>query len=209
MTKKERAAACVEALKAKYPEARCSLRSLNAFQLLVATRLSAQCTDARVNLVTPKLFERFPTPKDFADASPEEVGEYIKSCGLYRTKAKSLVEMGKMLCEKFGGEVPDTLEDLIKLPGIGRKTANLIMGDVYGKPAIVTDTHLIRITNRLGLVNATDPYKVEMHLKGIIDPAESSDFCHRIVIFGREICSARNPKCEECILKRYCKNQAK
>ena len=131
MTKKERAAACVEALKAKYPEARCSLRSLNAFQLLVATRLSAQCTDARVNLVTPKLFERFPTPKDFADASPEEVGEYIKSCGLYRTKAKSLVEMGKMLCEKFGGEVPDTLEDLIKLPGIGRKTANLIMGDVY------------------------------------------------------------------------------
>ncbi len=209
MTKKERAEACVSLLKQRYPDAKCSLESVNAFQLLVATRLSAQCTDARVNMVTPALFERFPDPKAFAEASYEEVGEYIKSCGLYKTKSKSLVEMSKMLCEKFNGEVPATLEELVTLPGIGRKTANLIMGDVYGQPAVVADTHLIRISNRLGLVDSNDPYKVEMQLKKILDPKESSNFCHRMVHFGREICSARKPKCQECPLSDYCKYKSK
>ena len=166
MTEKQRAAQCVEILKKVYPDARCSLDSKSAFELLVATRLSAQCTDARVNMVTPALFKRFPTPEEMSKGSYEEVGEYIKSCGLYKTKAKSLVEMSKMICEKFGGEVPATLEDLITLPGIGRKTANLIMGDIYGKPAVVADTHLIRISNRLGFCDTSDPVKVEMKLKG-------------------------------------------
>ena len=205
MTKKQKAAKCVEILKEIYPEAKCSLNSKNAFELLVATRLSAQCTDARVNLVTPSLFEKYPTPLEMSKASYEEVGEYIKSCGLYKTKAKSLVEMSKMLCENFDRQVPKTLEELITLPGIGRKTANLIMGDIYRKPAVVADTHLIRISNRLGLCNTTDPVKVEMQLKGILDPEESNDFCHRIVHFGRDICSARNPKCKDCALIAFCK----
>lgn len=208
MTKKQRAALCVNALKELYPRAKCSLESTSAFELLVATRLSAQCTDARVNMVTPALFKRFPTPLEMSKASCDEVGEYIKSCGLYKTKSKSLVEMSKMLCEKFGGEVPATIEDLTSLPGIGRKTANLIMGDVYGAPAIVADTHLIRISNRLGLCDTADPYKVEMQLKAIIDPKESNDFCHRAVLFGRDVCSARAPKCDGCPLFSLCKNKA-
>lgn len=208
MTKKQRAALCVNALKELYPRAKCSLEAKNAFELLVATRLSAQCTDARVNMVTPALFKRFPTPLEMSKASCDEVGEYIKSCGLYKTKSKSLVEMSKMLCEKFGGEVPATIEDLTSLPGIGRKTANLIMGDVYGAPAVVADTHLIRISNRLGLCDTTDPYKVEMQLKAIIDPKESNDFCHRTVLFGRDVCSARAPKCDGCPLFSLCKNKA-
>ena len=209
MTKKQRAEQCVSALKELYPQAKCSLESKSAFELLVATRLSAQCTDARVNMVTPALFTRFPTPLEMSKASYDEVGEYIRSCGLYKTKSKSLVEMSKMLCEKFGGEVPATIEDLISLPGIGRKTANLIMGDVYGAPAVVADTHLIRISNRLGLCDTTDPYKVEMQLKAILDPKESNDFCHRTVLFGRDICTARSPKCDGCPLSSLCKNKAK
>ena len=209
MTEKQRAAQCVEILKKVYPDARCSLDSKSAFELLVATRLSAQCTDARVNMVTPALFKRFPTPEEMSKGSYEEVGEYIKSCGLYKTKAKSLVEMSKMICEKFDGEVPATLEDLITLPGIGRKTANLIMGDIYGKPAVVADTHLIRISNRLGFCDTSDPVKVEMKLKGILDPEESNDFCHRIVHFGRDTCSARNPKCNCCPLSELCRNHVK
>ena len=206
MTKKQRAALCVNVLKELYPRAKCSLESTSAFELLVATRLSAQCTDARVNMVTPALFKRFPTPLEMSKASCDEVGEYIKSCGLYKTKSKSLVEMSKMLCEKFGGEVPATIEDLTSLPGIGRKTANLIMGDVFGKPAIVTDTHCIRLVNRIGLVEGIkDPKRVEMALWKLIPPEEGSDFCHRLVYHGREVCTARTkPYCDKCCLQDIC-----
>jgi endonuclease-3 len=206
MTKKQRAQFCVEQLKIKYPDAICSLNADNPFQLLVATRLSAQCTDARVNLVTPALFAAYPTPKAMAKASYEQIEDLIKSCGLYKTKAKSLVDMAQILCEKHGGQVPDNLQDLTELPGIGRKTANLIMGDVFKQPgSVVADTHLIRITNRIGLVTTKDPYGVEMALRKILPPEESNDFCHRIVHFGREICTARNPKCELCPIKENCK----
>lgn len=205
MTNTQRAANAVKILKEIYPNATCSLNANNALQLLIATRLSAQCTDARVNLVTPALFERFKTAEDFAEAKQQEVEVYIRSCGLYKTKAKSIIEMCKIICSDFGGRVPDTLEKLISLPGIGRKTANLIMGDIYKKPAVVADTHLIRISNRLGLVNAKDPYKVEMQLKEILDPNESNDFCHRIVLFGRDVCSARKPQCSSCKLAEFCK----
>ena len=210
MTKKQRAIAAVEGLKALYPEAICSLTADNPLQLLIAVRLSAQCTDARVNLVTPALFARFPTLDSLADADPEEVGEYIRSCGLYKTKAKDIVMMCRMLRDVYGGEIPDTVEELTKLPGVGRKTANLVCGDVYGKPAVVADTHCIRITGRLGLTDGTkDPYKVEMQLRKVLPPDESNDFCHRLVLFGRDICSARSPKCGECPLNEFCKNKGK
>ena len=210
MTKKQRAIAAVEGLKALYPDAICSLTADNPLQLLIAVRLSAQCTDARVNLVTPALFARFPTLDSLADADPEEVGEYIRSCGLYKTKAKDIVMMCRMLRDVYGGEIPDTVEELTKLPGVGRKTANLVCGDVYGKPAVVADTHCIRITGRLGLTDGTkDPYKVEMQLRKVLPPDESNDFCHRLVLFGRDICSARSPKCGECPLNEVCKNKGK
>ena len=210
MTKKQRALAAVEGLKALYPDAICSLTSDNPLQLLIAVRLSAQCTDARVNLVTPALFERFPTLDSLADADPDEVGAYIRSCGLYKTKAKDIVAMCRMLRDVYGGEIPDTVEELTKLPGVGRKTANLVCGDVYGKPAVVADTHCIRITGRLGLTDGSkDPYKVEMQLRKVLPPEESNDFCHRLVLFGRDICSARSPKCAECPLSEVCKNKGK
>ena len=209
MTKKQRAAAAVAALKELYPEAVCSLTADDPLQLLIATRLSAQCTDARVNLVTPALFARFPTLDSLADAEPEEVGEYIRSCGLYKTKARDIVAMCRMLREEYGGIIPDTVEKLTKLPGVGRKTANLVCGDVYGKPAVVADTHCIRITGRLGLTDGSkDPYKVEMQLRKILPPAESNDFCHRLVHFGRDVCSARAPKCGGCPLRTVCPSAA-
>ncbi len=205
MTKKQRAIAAVEELKAVYPDAVCSLTADNPLQLLIATRLSAQCTDARVNLVTPALFARFPTLEDFAAADAEEVGEYIRSCGLYKTKARDIVAMAAMLRDEYHGVIPDTVEELTKLPGVGRKTANLVCGDVYGKPAVVADTHCIRITGRLGLTDGSkDPYKVEMQLRKILPPEESNDFCHRLVLFGRDTCSARAPKCGECPLRSFC-----
>lgn len=210
MTKKQRAIAAVEGLKARYPEAICSLTAENPLQLLIATRLSAQCTDARVNLVTPALFSRFPTLDSLADADPEEVGEYIRSCGLYKTKAKDVVAMCRMLRDGYDGIIPDTVEELTKLPGVGRKTANLVCGDVYGKPAVVADTHCIRITGRLGLTDGTkDPYKVEMQLRKLLPPDESNDFCHRLVLFGRDTCSARSPKCGECPLRDFCPSAGK
>lgn len=210
MTKKQRAIAAVEGLKAVYPEAVCSLTADDPLQLLIAVRLSAQCTDARVNLVTPALFARFPTLDSLADADPEEVGEYIRSCGLYKTKAKDIVAMCRMLRDVYGGVIPDTVEELTKLPGVGRKTANLVCGDVYGKPAVVADTHCIRITGRLGLTDGSkDPYKVEMQLRKILPPAESNDFCHRLVLFGRDTCSARSPKCGECPLRDICPSAGK
>lgn len=207
MTKKERALKAIEILKKLYPEAICSLNASNPFELLVATRLSAQCTDARVNLVTPALFERYKTVEDYAAADVKDIEKYIHSCGFYKSKAESIVGMAQKILSDFGGEVPDNIEDLTTLPGVGRKTANLIVGDVYGKAAIVVDTHCIRITNRLGLVKEKDPKKIELALKKIIPAEEGSDFCHRIVLFGRDVCSARKPKCDECSLFDFCKRE--
>jgi len=205
VTKKERAQKAIEILKEVYPEAVCSLTASNPFELLVAVRLSAQCTDARVNLVTPALFEKYKTLDDYCNAKIEDVEEIIRPCGFFKTKAKSIVEMAQQVKNDFNGVVPDTIEDLITLSGVGRKTANLIVGDVYGKESIVVDTHFIRISNRLGLTKEKDPKKIEFEMKKIIDKNEGSDFCHRIVLFGRDTCSARKPKCDICPLKEICK----
>ncbi len=206
MTKKQlRALKAVEALKALYPDAICSLTADSAFELLVSVRLSAQCTDARVNLVTPALFARFPDAASMANADVKDVEELIRSCGLYKTKARDLVAMAKMLMEQYGGQIPSTIEELTTLPGVGRKTANLVCGDVYGVPGcVVADTHCIRISNRLGLCDSTDPKKVEMQLRTLLPPEESNDFCHRLVLFGRDVCSARSPKCSACPLNNDC-----
>lgn len=205
MTKKERALKAIELLKELYPEAICSLNAGNPFELLVAVRLSAQCTDARVNLVTPALFEKYKTLDDYCNADQGDIENIIHSCGFYKSKAQSIVAMANMIRDDFGGVVPDNIEDLIKLPGVGRKTANLIVGDVYGKESIVVDTHMIRISNRLGLVDTKDPKKIEFALKKIVPADEGADFCHRIVLFGRDTCSARKPKCSECSLYEICK----
>lgn len=205
MTKKERALKAIEALKIKYPNAECSLTASNPFELLVAVRLSAQCTDARVNLVTPALFERYKTLDDYCNADLKDVEELIKSCGFYKNKALSIIGMAQKIRDDFDSRVPDNIDDLITLPGVGRKTANLIVGDVYGKESIVVDTHMIRISNRLGLVDSKDPKKIEFSLKKIIPSEEGSAFCHRIVLFGREICPARKPKCDECPMADFCK----
>ena len=205
MTKKERASKICELLKVAYPEAICQLNADTPFQLLVATRLSAQCTDARVNLVTPALFEKYPSENELAQADIADVEKLIHSCGFYRAKAKDLVGMAKDVRDIYNGTLPDTIEELTKLPGVGRKTANLIVGDVYKKPAVVADTHVIRITNLLGLTDSKDPKNVEMQLKKILPPDESNDFCHRIVLHGRAVCVARRPKCTECSLKETCK----
>jgi len=205
MTKKQVAAEAVEILKKQYPDAVCSLNADNPFHLLIATRLSAQCTDARVNIVTPGLFEKYPDVYAMAQAEITDVENIIRSCGFYHHKAKDLIEMSGQMIERFDGRVPDNIEDLTTLSGVGRKTANLIVGDVYGKPAVVADTHLIRISNRLGLVNTKDPLKVELSLRKIIDSEESNDFCHRCVLFGRDICDARKPKCLNCPMTGLCK----
>ncbi|MBQ8623198.1 MAG: endonuclease III [Oscillospiraceae bacterium] len=204
MTLQEKADIIMDRLEELYPDAVCSLEYEKPYELLIATRLSAQCTDARVNIVTKDLFKRFPTLSSFASAKVEEIEEMIRPCGLFRTKAKSIYELANVLIDKFGGELPDNMDDLTSLPGIGRKTANLIMGDVYKKPAIVTDTHCIRICNRLGLSQGDDPKKVETQLWQVLDPLRSSDFCHRIVHFGRDVCRARTPKCDECPLFDMC-----
>ena len=205
MTKKERAAAVTELLKSVYPDAECALHYTHDYELLFATRLSAQCTDARVNIVTETLFRQFPTLESFAAAPEADIAEAIKTCGLFRTKARDLKACAIMLLDRFGSKVPDNMEDLLTLPGVGRKTANLILGDIFGKPAIVADTHCIRLSGRLGFVkNEKDPVKVEAALRKLIDPAESSDFCHRLVLFGREWCTARSPKCTGCPLGAVC-----
>lgn len=208
MTKKEIAQKAVEALKKEYPEGICSLEYQDPLELLIATRLSAQCTDARVNMVTPALFERFKTAQDFADATYEEVAQYIKSCGLYQTKSKDIVNMCRMLCEQYDGQVPSTLDELITLPGIGRKTANLVMGDIYHmEGAVVVDTHCIRITRRLGLHTETDQKKIEFALRKLLPPTESSDFCHRLVLHGRAVCTARKAHCEKCCMNEFCRKK--
>lgn len=205
MTKKERALKAIQILKERYPEAVCSLTASNPFELLVAVRLSAQCTDARVNLVTPALFERYKTLDDYCNADIKDIERLIHSCGFYKSKAESIIGMARMIRDKFDGRVPDNIEDLITLPGVGRKTANLIVGDIYGKESIVVDTHMIRISNRIGLVTDKDPKKIEFALKKIVPAEEGSDFCHRIVLFGRDICSARKPLCEKCEMAEICK----
>lgn len=204
MTKKEKAAEICRRLEEFYPDARCSLVYSKPHELMIAGRLSAQCTDARVNTVTKVLFEKYKTPEDFKNADISDIEEIIKPCGLYRTKARSIKEMCTSLVDRFGGELPKTIEELTSLSGIGRKTANLIMGDVHRLPAIVTDTHCIRITGRLGLTKNKEPKKVEDDLRKIIPPEKSSDFCHRLVIFGRDICKARGKTCSRCPLSDLC-----
>lgn len=197
--------AIIEELKQLYPDALCSLEYQKDYELLFSVRLAAQCTDARVNLVTPALFERFPTLEAFAAATPDEVGEYVRSCGFWRAKAKDIVGSAQMLLRDFGGKVPDNMDDLLRLPGVGRKTANLILGDVYGKEGYVCDTHCIRITGRLGITDGSkDPLKVEQQLRKVIPPEESNNFCHRMVLHGRALCMARGPLCSECPLQSLC-----
>lgn len=203
----ERVQGILEALKQEYPDALCALQYKKDYELMIAVRLSAQCTDARVNLVTPALFQRFPTLDAFADADVAEVEQYVHSCGFYKHKAQDIVQACRMLREKFGGKVPDNMDDLLTLPGVGRKTANLLLGDLYGRPgSVVCDTHCIRIANLLGLAAGKEPEKVETQLRAILPPEESSDFCHRIVLHGRSVCVARRPACEKCCLAPFCKS---
>lgn len=196
----------IDILSHRYPDALCALQYEKDYELMIAVRLSAQCTDARVNLVTPALFAAYPTLEAMAQADIANVENYIHSCGFYRQKAKDIVLACQMLINQYNGKVPGTMEELLKLPGVGRKTANLLLGDIYGTPgSVVCDTHCIRICGRLGLSKGKEPEKVEMQLRKILPPEESSDFCHRIVLFGRDICTARNPKCSECPLSPLCK----
>ena len=204
MDKKECAAKAVELLKKEYPDAVCSLEYQKPHELLIATRLAAQCTDARVNMVTPVLFEKYPTLQALAEADEQDISDIVRSCGFCKTKSHDISQTCKILVRDYDGVVPDTVEELIKLPGIGRKTANLVVGDVYGKPAVVCDTHCIRITNLLGLTDTKDPAKCETELRAILDPAESNNFCHRLVLHGRAVCIARRPQCEKCVLREIC-----
>lgn len=206
MRKKELAKEVIERLKKEYPDAGCSLEYDQAWKLLVSVRLAAQCTDARVNIVVEKLYEKFPDVKALAEAPVEEIEEIVRPCGLGKSKARDISACMKILWEQYGGNVPEDFDSLLKLPGVGRKSANLIMGDVFGKPAIVTDTHCIRLANRIGLVDGIkEPKKVEMALWKIIPPEEGSDFCHRLVFLGRDICTARTkPHCEKCCLRDIC-----
>lgn len=206
MTKKKLALEIIERLKKEYPDATCSLDYNNAWKLLVSVRLAAQCTDARVNAIIPELYEKFPDVNALADAKPEEIEAIVKPCGLGRSKARDISACMKMLRDEYGGNVPENFDELLKLPGVGRKSANLIMGDVFGKPAIVTDTHCIRLVNRMGLVeNIKEPKKVEMALWKLIPPEEGSSFCHRLVYHGRNVCTARTiPHCENCCLSDIC-----
>ena len=199
----------IDALKILYPDAKCSLTYEKPHELLIATRLSAQCTDARVNIVTETLFKEFKSVEEFAQAPIERLEEIIHPCGLYKTKARDTKKMCQQLLENYNGQVPDSIEELTKLSGIGRKTANLIMGDIYGQPAYVCDTHCIRITNRLGITDSKDTLKVENQLRKSLPPEESNDFCHRTVLFGRDICTARSPKCENCPLNNLCPSATK
>ena len=208
MKLKEKAAAVCDILDSLYPAAVCSLNYEKPYELMIAVRLSAQCTDARVNQITPALFAQFPTLASFADADITALEEAVRPCGFYRAKAKSIKEMCRMLIDRFGGRLPDTMEELLMLPGIGRKTANLLLGDVYGQPAVVTDTHCIRIAGRLGMTKHHAPVQVEEDLRRILPPERSSRFCHQIVLFGRDTCRARNPLCAACPLKQYCKDPA-
>ena len=192
-------------LRERYPDALCALQYRKDYELMIAVRLSAQCTDKRVNEIAPALFARFPTLECFAEATPEEVEPYVRSCGFFRQKAKDIVAACQALRDRFGGRVPDSMDELLTIPGVGRKTANLLLGDLYGQPAVVCDTHCIRIANRLGLAKGKEPEKVERQLRAILPPEESSAFCHRIVLFGRDVCTARSPHCADCPLRPFCR----
>lgn len=211
MTKKQRAIEIIRLLKEEYPNTHCTLDYDEAWKLLVSVRLAAQCTDERVDQITPKLYEKFPTIEALAEADVEEIEAIVRPCGLGKSKAKDISGCMKILYEKYEGKVPADFDKLMELPGVGRKSANLIMGDVFGKPAIVTDTHCIRLVNRFGLVNnVKEPKKVEMELWKLIPPEEGNDFCHRLVDHGREICTARTkPYCDRCCLKEVCKSAGK
>ena len=201
----EKVASIIKALKEAYPDPMCALHYRQDYQLMIAVRLSAQCTDERVNLVTPALFERFPTLDAFAEADIAEVEQYVHSCGFYKHKARDIVLACQMLRDEYGGKVPRTMEELLRLPGVGRKTANLLLGDLYRVPgSVVCDTHCIRISNLLGLAQGKEPEKVERQLRDILPPEESSDFCHRIVLHGRAVCVARKPQCANCTLAPWC-----
>ncbi len=206
---KKKALSIINILKEQYPDALCALQYKKDYELMIAVRLSAQCTDARVNLVTPALFAAYPSLEAMAGADIADVEKHIHSCGFYRQKAKDIVLACQMLISDYNSKVPDTMEALLKLPGVGRKTANLLLGDIYAQPgSVVCDTHCIRICGRLGLSKGKDPGKVERQLRAILPPEESSDFCHRIVLFGRDTCTARNPKCAACPLKHLCNEKA-
>lgn len=204
MDKKQKTFYLCKQLEKLYPDASCSLEYSKPYELMIATRLSAQCTDARVNIVTKELFKKYPTLEAFANANLEELEQDVKPCGFYRTKAKSIIEMANQLINNFNSEIPQTMEELLKISGIGRKTANLLLGDIYHKPAIVTDTHFIRITGRIGLTKNKEPKKVEEDLVKLVPPEISSDFCHRIVQFGRDVCKARKPECDKCPCSDIC-----
>ena len=202
---KEKVAAIIDILKDRYPTALCALHYEKDYELMISVRLSAQCTDARVNQVTPALFAAYPTLEAMAGADIGDVENYVRSCGFYKHKARDIVLACQMLIRDYGGRVPGTMEELLRLPGVGRKTANLLLGDIYGVPgSVVCDTHCIRICGRLGLTHGKEPEKVEQQLRKILPPEESSDFCHRIVLFGRDICTARSPKCGQCPLSPLC-----
>ena len=207
MTKEERIAGILPALKREYPLAECTLEETDPWKLLVQVRLAAQCTDERVNMVTPALFERFPDSVAMAEAPVEEVEDYIHSCGFYHGKARDIVLCARRLQEVYGGRVPDTMEALLTLPGVGRKSANLILGDVYNVPgSVVVDTHCIRLSNRMGLVdNEKEPVKIEKQLRALLPPEKSNDFCHRLVLHGRAVCTARKTFCEKCCCGPFCK----
>ena len=207
MTKKKLALEVISRLKKEYPEAKCTLAYDKAWQLLVSVRLAAQCTDARVDMITPVLYEKYPTVKALAEAPVEEIEKIIRPCGLGNSKARDISACMKAINEKYGGNVPDNMKELLALPGVGRKSANLIMGDVFGQPAIVTDTHCIRLSNLIGLVdNIKEPAKVEKELWKIIPPEEGKDLCHRFVLHGRAVCIARRPDCANCCLRDICKS---
>lgn len=205
MRKAERAEKIRKILEKLYPEVSCSLNYSNPLEMLIATQLSAQCTDERVNIVTKDLFRKYRSAQDFAEADLKELEEDIRSTGFYKNKAKNIKACTRRIIDVFDGEVPDNMEDLLTLPGTGRKTANLVLGDIYKKPAVVVDTHCIRLTNRLGLTKESDPTKIEFELKKLLPPDYQLKFCHQMVAHGRLICNARKPKCEECALKEVCK----
>jgi endonuclease-3 len=209
MTKKQRALRIIDGLKESYPIAECTLDYGKAYQLLIGVRLAAQCTDARVNVVTAELFKLYPTLESVAAATAEEIEAIVRPCGLGHTKARDIVSTCNILVNEYGGKVPDTMEELLKLPGVGRKSANLILGDVFGKPAVVVDTHCIRITNLMGLSEGKNPAVVEKQLEAILPPEESNDFCHRLVMHGRAVCVARRPQCDACNVAEFCKYGSK
>lgn len=204
MKKKELLAMIMEEFDRLYPDAECSLTYEKPYELLFATRLSAQCTDARVNIVTKELYAKYPTLESLAEAPIEDIEQIVHPCGFFRQKAKNIVETSQILLEKYDGKLPDTVEELIKLPGVGRKTANLIVGDVFGKPSVVADTHCIRLSNRFGFCKTEDPYQVELALRKILPPERSGRYCHQTVLHGRALCTARSPKCAQCPMNSYC-----